>query len=287
MNGSTKITPEGVVRVLTKAAEFSPGLPDTQNGVKGICESVENAGNVVRRIYSLIELRFRYQIGDAREDLKEAIARAEKLAEYWDRWQSLSGEITNTAKPLKGGGEPVSYSLFPDRIDGVGFRFAAAAIISLLQYDEMSPILLKVCPRTSHFDDIRSPYHYWNFPDAGLVEMLQTGEEPERWDDMMDESEDWFGCTDLEENFRSYANIILEAKRGNWDAAVDAVRVSEELYETRPDMTDEVAVFEAWELPYPKEAKGIDLRLSALMRYCFRDNPEVIAPLNSVHRWKW
>ncbi len=245
--------------------------------------SLRNASLTIGVRYDLAQYRHRYGVGEGIEELGVAVKQAEKLAVFWKQWNHLEGPTSFSQPQLLPNGKPIPD--LPNRVDGVNFRFAAAAIISLLVRREMSPAILDVVPKTADFGEIANDFHYWNFTDAGLVEMLLTGRRPRRWNEILEFATNRFRNSQIQDNFESYAKIILSTQKEDWDTAVEAVHESERLYSKRPYHSGDKTYFEAWEVsPYNGPA-GMDLRLAALMKHCFRHNRRLLASIDSIHKW--
>ena len=221
-------------------------------------------------------------LGDACEEIEWVISSAEQAAGYWKKWNELPG--TTLFQEVRYFNDKPIPDL-PRRMDGVSFRFAAMAIISLIVRREMSRRIVEVVPKTKDFGDIASDFHYWNFTDAGLVEMLQTGRRPRRWREILNFATKRFRNDQIEANFESYAAIILNSHKEKWDAALEAFHKSEELYAKRPIHSGDKTYFAPWESSSPRAPASMDLRLAALLKYCFRKNRKLLASIDSVHKW--
>lgn len=221
-------------------------------------------------------LRHRYGIGDSQADIREFVAESERMARLW----AVGNRLRYVPESDPEG--KFVWRNAPQRVDAIHFRFGAAALLSLLEYDEPSPVILKVVPRTADGKDFVNGFHFRNFADAGLLEMLRTGRTPRYWQYLLERGSSHYRNRRVQRAVECWGTIILATRKRRWDEAVEAVREAERLFAERDGAPDE---FEAWEVPGAATAQGIDLRLSALMRHCFRENPTVLDPLESVHRW--
>lgn len=228
------------------------------------------------------ELRHRHDLGDPQPPLSEAAALSLQLARLWRDGSKLQDSYCPNGKPYTGDGE--LWEKLPKGIDAVFFRFGAAAVISLLLHEEIPSDILDVVPRIERWDSARvvSPL---NYPDAGLVEVINSKRRPFWWSEMLDFIRESYGGRDLlPRAMECYAEIVLACHDENWRRAKDAVCRAEELYLLRGEgVFDE---FESWEGGGAGNSLSIDLRLSALMRHCFKKNPHVLDDLGSVHRWR-
>lgn len=236
------------------------------------------------QLLEVAQLHHRYDLGEPQPALVEATTDAERLAALWNQGNVLKDRASSNPKPHTYGAW--IWDRLPLRVDVIHFRFGVAAILSLLVYDEMSPAILEVVPRMSDWTDAEEGFNYLNFPDAGLVEILRTGRRPRKWKAMLEFGTVLYGRSLLEETMECYADIILATKREDWKKVVEAVELAHELYEQRADNDKDYDDFEPWEGIGAGNALSIDLRLSALMRHCFRERPDLLDPLESIHRWK-
>lgn len=262
------------------ASRSLPSHPKTRFEV---CRTVWWNGDLVSEHYWLAQLRHRYGIGNAQTELRAGIKLAEKIAKYWRKWNHLTGPSLFLEPRYLPNGRLIRD--LPPRIDGVHFRFATAAILSLIVGKQISPILLDVVPRTCDFGDIADDIHFLNYPDTCLVEILQLGRRPRRWKEIMNFAERRFKNTQIPDNFEAYAELIIRCEKKQWNQAVKAVTRCEELYQNRPQSTGDRTYFEAWEAPLRDAPEGIDLRLAALMKYGFRENSKQLKEVHSVHKW--
>lgn len=234
-------------------------------------------------LMEVAQVRHRYELGDAQPALSEAITDAQRVANFWLEGNRLKGRASENPKPHTESGW--IWDRLPLRVDVIEFRFGVAAILSLLEYDEMSASILKVVPRMSDWTPAEEGFNYLNFPDAGLVEILLKGRRPAKWQAMLDFGTEFYGRSLLHDSMECYAKIILKSRRADWGGALRAVERAHQLYDQRA-ADIEFDEFESWEGTGAGNALSIDLRLSALMRHCFHDRAELLDPFKSIHRWK-
>ena len=228
------------------------------------------------------QVQHRHHLGNANELMVKAIELAERLARLWVAGNELPDSgVASSSTTFEGW----NWNDIPKRIDGIGFRFGTSAILSLLVRDEMSAEIIRAVPKLSSWN-ASLPSIVLNFADAGLVEMLQTGKAPTNWTVLLESCSAIFGRPLFEETWCTYGKIILESKHQHWEDAVRSIETCQELYEKRAEFVGDCDEFSAWEGIGSGNGLSIDLRLSALMRYCFRENQNLLDPLQSIHRWR-
>jgi len=230
-------------------------------------------------------MRIYYGLPDVKKWLNDAQDVAGEAAERWLFGNSVQSHETTVEKMTTASGW--IWKETPLRIDVVGFPFAAAALFDLIVSDTIRPNLRTVIPDTKFSKDPLNIYHSHNFRDAGLIAILETGKKPKEWNAMLSYTTEESGRTLIKDNWNAYSDIITFTQKEKWAEALDSLRQAEENFLERessgpnPDIDD----FMTWECPGPKQAQQIDLRLTALIRYCFRTNPRVLDEIDSVHRW--
>ena len=227
-------------------------------------------------LLDMARLQHKLERPEAKATIDEAIEGAEQAADCWVQANKLSGPTLVN--------DPFGRDM-PRGIDGITYRFAAAAVVGLLRRKKLSAKLLRAIPKTSSFKEsaVFLDWHSWIYTDAGLVELLETGKRAKSWERVLNFSVERFGSPIIKENFEAHATLMVHCQKGEWSQAIDDVHQCAELYERRPWATGDSIWFDAWELPNPQFG-GIDLRLAAIINSCFR-NQKALAELKTQHRW--
>lgn len=283
MRGSSMSLEQHIRNLESAIAEQPIILPPRPSLRYQVVEAIEQATVTINFQYLLAQLQHQNGQKSSNLTIKLATTQAEHLARYWKKWNVLPGPSAFPETKLLPNGKPIPD--LPRRIDGVCFRFGAAALISLLVKSEISATFYDVLPNTGSFGDIFDDLHFLNFPDAGLVEILKTGRRPRRWKEILDFATKRFRNTQILDNFEGYANLILKCQKQKWDEAMRAVEECERLYSLRPYHTGDHTIFDLWEVSIPKSPKRMDLRLAALMKVGFRDSPNRLKEIQSHHKW--
>ncbi|MGE3809785.1 MAG: hypothetical protein AB7K24_34405 [Gemmataceae bacterium] len=236
-------------------------------------------------LLSVSGLRQRYQLGDPVSSLNEATQLARNLASLWAEGNCLADSKCPDEKKYTSDGK--LWEQIPKTVDAIAFRFAAAGVLQLLTCEQIPSEFSGALPVIGAWGAL--PACPLNFPDVGLIYVLEKHVRPPWWHDMFQTLQEYYdGRSLLADTFDCYANMIIHSHREAWGRSIDEVRKAHELYIGRGDQAYDVC--EPWEFE-PWEGRGafnslvIDFRLSALMRYCFRKNQGALDSIQSPHRW--
>lgn len=114
-----------------------------------------------------------------------------------------------------------------------------------------------------------------------IIELIRGGEQPAEWEAFLTWLDGKKGTRNHSATMRTYAALIGAARAGDRDGVVKAVRQAEVNYGKRRNISV------TWGGDPIVREQIVDYRLACAIRAAERVGGEVVAAVETVHRWRW
>lgn len=166
-----------------------------------------------------------------------------------------------------------------DELVRVPFPFPSAAFAVRLLEESVPEPIRRALPRGKTLD----MFFHERVPDALLLKALYSGRKPTGWDALLGELR--AARNDLyADTYACLMGIVLSTAKGRFTEALALVEEADRLY---PRREKDMPNFANSDGGGPFNDLMVDHRLAAVIRHCFAAQPSALAPLHTIHRWRW
>jgi len=240
-----------------------------------------NSWSTFSMLMSSFQLRWRYKIGDAAKTLQDACDISNNTARFWRRFAKMSYTNIPTDRPYTPDG--IRWTELPESQGAVRFQFATAALLEILTLKGPTEELMNCVPTPNDWKLLPDRYAS-SYVDSGLVIYLITGKRPKGWDEIIGSRyRDLDGGDTAIRTYNLYDRIIHDRKKLTADGLQRLVEEGDKLFLERANASE--GVFTAWEGKDQCNVQCLDFRLAAILKHCFRDDPNIYASIKSVHKY--
>jgi hypothetical protein len=230
----------------------------------------------VTRLLVVAQTHWRHSLGSPSAALRQAVELARRAAILWEVGHSLREQPGDTSKTYTS--EGFVWASLPQTPEVVPFRFATTCLVASLLEGAFAPGLTRQLPVLETWRQCPQRLFLLNYPDAALVNALQTGQCPASWEDLLAEfSREKFDDLFLD-TYRIYLRLIAQCHRSDWTEATKTVALLQDYFAARPSSP----YFAHWDGGEEGNPHCVDFRLSTIVRWFARANPALVNHVDPI-----